>query len=352
MTALPLGEAWRRLVATANRRQLSSPPVRVDMQGAPDARQRFSWTAALSALGAEVCHRTSGDARELAALRQLYDRIIDQRGVWQIPVNRVEHVMIGYTLLYLEEMTGESRYGRAAACLVEMLNDYPRAADGSLPYLPHTQLVLVDTLAMLCPFLARYATMHHVATLLDLATAQLRTFVAHNVDAETSLPYHGYYADGPRYLGLHGWGRGTGWYLLGLIDTLVELPASHSAHADLAAVFARAAETVRDCQRQDGHWHWAILHRADHTDSSTTSLIGYSLMRAIQAGILDDGFLPTVTRAVQALVGVTRIDGMLDGALGESRGLGKYPQQYGPRPWLQGSATALGALYLQETRMT
>jgi len=178
-----------------------------------------------------------------------------------------------------------------------------------------------------------------------LSVQQLLSFIGHGVDAETHLPYHGYYANGPVRLGLHAWGRGAGWYMVGLVDTLAELSTEHPAYVDLRSAFMLAADSLAAYQRADGHWNWAILHRRDELDSSTTALVGYSLMRGLTLGLLDSGFELAITAALRALVGVTRADGVLDRGLGECRGLGKYPQTYGPQPWVQGAATAFAALY-------
>jgi len=259
--------------------------------------------------------------------------------------------MKGYTLLYLAQLADDPRYYQAVENLAKsLITTHPHTRDGSLPYVAKTEVILVDTLGMICPFLARYAKMYNNAEALSVSVNQLRQFVAQNVDNDTHLPYHGYYADGPKRLGLHGWGRGTGWYMLGLMDTLIEIPPHHPGYGELSSAYVAAADSLRSFQRGDGHWTWAILHKNDTPDSSTTSLIGYSILRGIQSGILDESFRAVTEAAIHALVRETRADGVLDNSQGECRGLGKYPQVYGPTLWLQGSATAFAAPYLSEAK--
>lgn len=304
------------------------------------------WKTSLSAFGAALCYKYHHDETSLNALDQYFAVQIDSRGNWIAKIENVEHAMKGYALLLLNRTLDRDRYSSAAHSLAEtLINEYPRLSDGSLPYQSFSQEILVDTLAMVCPFLAKYGMAFDNQEAVELGVKQLVSFTRNNVDANSYLPYHGYYADGPWRLGLHGWGRGTGWYMTGLVDTLAELPSDYPAYAELHHAFIRAATTMLTCQRADGHWNWAALHRQDHLDSSTTALVGYSLMRGLAAGILDTKFQQATTAALRALAAVTRVDGILDQGLGECRGLGKYPQTYGPQIWLQGTATAFAALY-------
>jgi unsaturated rhamnogalacturonyl hydrolase len=314
-----------------------------------DAKPESSWKIALSALGAEWAYRLHSNPEDLTALKSLFARYIDQYGHWLTPIHKVEYAMKGHTLLYLAQLTNEPHYRQAVNQLVKsLLTTHPRTSDKSLPYDIQTEAILVDTLAMICPFLARYARQYGNTEAVEVSVNQLKQFIRQNVDEESKLPYHGYYANGPKRLGLHAWGRGTGWYMLGLIDTLLEIPREHPDYVELLDAYRAAANSLRHFQRKDGQWNWAILHNMDVADSSTTSLIGYSILRGIQGGVLNELYYPVIEAAIQALVHVTRADGVLDGSLAECRGLGKYPQRYQPTLWLQGAATAFAALYLTE----
>jgi rhamnogalacturonyl hydrolase YesR len=352
--SLSLGPAWFHQINTVNRRLLRHPFVNSlqngrAKNGGTRLKLEYTWKIALSTLAGEWAHRTYKEAEDLAALESLFAYNIDQQGDWLTPIDRVAYAMKGYSLLYLAQVTAEKRYCRAVNQLAEkLLSSHPRAADGSLPYDTNTEAILVDSLAMICPFLARYGQQYRHTEAMEVSANQLEQFVARCVDPDTKLPYHGYFAGGPTRLGLQGWGRGTGWYMLGLIDTLSEMSQAQAGYAELLQAYVSAANSVRTFQREDGHWSWVILHRKDTPDSSTTSLIGYSILRGMQLGILDRSFRDVIATALQALVGQTRPDGIVDGSLAECRGLGKYPQQYEPTLWLQGATTALAALYFGE----
>ena len=308
-----------------------------------------TWKLALNAHGCATCHRLHNKLDDLEALESYFSYHIDQHGNWITPIDRVESAMKGYALLSLVEFTGQKRYSKAAEILANsLIEKHPRTSDGCLPYEPHGEVILVDTLAMICPFLTRYARLFDRHEALRLSINQLKQFINKNLDPDTRLPYHGYYSNGAKRLGLHGWGRGTGWYMMGLIDTLYYMPREHPDYNYLGEAFQNSAFVLQRYQRPDGNWNWAILHKKDHPDTSTTSLVGYSLAQGMQSGVIDDSYKYTVESAILALTRVTNRNGVLSGSLGECLGLGKYPQHYGPSPWLQGSATALAAITINE----
>ncbi len=268
---------WLARVAQVNRQQIYRPPVgqltRQRMRGQMwnwrawydaivgngHADYARNWTTALNLLGAETMHRIRGPSADMEALAWAFDQRIDRSGKWKRPPNSVRHAMQGYSLLYLVQCTGERRYSAAADALAEMLKQHPRSPDGSLLYANDTNEVLVDTLAMVCPFLARHARMTGDQASRQLALRQLERFIEWNLDDETALPFHGYVSGGDRRLGLLAWGRGVGWYLLGIVDTLAELNSDDPAFSSLREALQNALATLVKHQRPDGHWGWAIL---------------------------------------------------------------------------------------------
>lgn len=351
---------WLDQVLVVNRRMLASPDLRRMTGEEPALRQRVRfmirrylrkpspeyWMTATNAIGAAQACDSLGCAEDLRVLHMFFDRHIDSQGVWKAMPAALDAAMKGYPLLYLADHDDISRYRIAAdSLLYYLLTNYPKAPDGSLRYKPDMETVLVDSLGMVCPFLTRYGVLYGHPEAIDMATCQLLRFVEQNVDVDTHLPYHGYYPTGPKRLGMQGWGRGTGWYMLGLVDTLVDLPKQHTAYPVLLDAYRAAAASLKHFQRSDGHWGWAILLQNARFDSSTTAFCGYSLMRGIATGILSSDYHTVVDAAVTALMNATHENGIIDGSLADCWGLGLYPRSFGPQPWLQGMASAFASLY-------
>jgi unsaturated rhamnogalacturonyl hydrolase len=91
----------------------------------------------------------------------------------------------------------------------------------------------------------------------------------------------------------HGWGRGQGWALLGLLDVLENL----SGHrAEDAAFVNEACDEIRcaavslvqamlACQREDGHWNAVVDDPFSGVEGSTAAFMAEGFRRAVQLGV-------------------------------------------------------------------
>jgi unsaturated rhamnogalacturonyl hydrolase len=298
------------------------------------------WPAGLHALALVRAHERFGSASLLAAIERFCDSRIDADGRWRAPPERVAHALPAYAALYLHRTMPASRWARAVQQMAAFLvHGYPREADGSLRYVPQRPEILVDTLGMVCPFLAAFGRDFDDTDACEVAKRQFVAFNAVNRDPDSRLVFHGYRVGGPYRLGLHGWGRGVGWYLLGLVDTLVEL----SPGPDPKLVFAlhEAVEALRKFQRPDGHWSWVVPFPDQMRDSSVTAMCGYALARAAKARLLNvDDVSSLLDSARTAILAVTDSRGVIGDASGECAGLGVYSMRFGPQPWAQAASAA------------
>lgn len=365
-TALrPDVSAWWRSLLRVNTAYLFHPPlIRLRWRSRRDpinlgkyiitqyrqARHAYdwSWYPALNLLGLEWAHRFSGEDQLATFLQKFFDAQVDRDGRWRRPPQTPAHCMKGYSLLYLARITDDPRYAKAAQNLVDFLLSTPRTADNSLEYTPGIPVVLVDTLGMVCPLLARAAVAFDLPSAAEFGAVLLDRFSEVNLDPETALPYHGYFPQGPKRLGLQGWGRGVGWYIMGLADFLAEAPRTTPLYDKLAKLLQRTCASVREHQRPDGHWSWCVpLGPAFHHDSSATAMIGYGLLRGLETGILNSAFTESVAQAVNAIWSETTPRGAVLGSSGECINLGVYSQTYSATPWGQGAALALASAYLR-----
>jgi len=181
---------------------------------------RDSWpNAVLVQALIESGHTSDGD------IERYWDELIDTDGAWLKPPELLSQCMVGTSLLEWHERTGQARYRVAAQHLVDwLLDSHVRSSSGTLPYRPEEpEVLLVDTLGMICPLLARYGLEHDNLEAIALAKRQLLEFLDYAIDTRSGLPFHAYRVDlGSNHeaFGLAGWGRGTGWLALGLAGTL------------------------------------------------------------------------------------------------------------------------------------
>ncbi len=200
----------------------------------------------------------------------------------------------------------------------------------------------VDTVGLVCPFLAAAAQEENDDKYARLAVSQIMEFekVAFNDDYDY-LPFHAYDLATKTPLGKYGWGRGTGWYALGLIDTYSELDTCSELDAgsrvDLQGSIIRLAETLKKYQKEDGGWASSINDGSMRTDTSATALFLYFIKRAGSLGVIKkDSYRQCVDSAQQCLMDNTNRDGRIMNSEGDCIAAGNYSYDYKTMPFTLG----------------
>lgn len=193
----------------------------------------------------------------------------------------------------------------------------------------------VDTLGLTCPFLSLYAKTYNQPEYAELAFRQLEFYHDNGLYLETGLPNHAINKESKLPLGVYGWGRGTVWYILGLMDTYQELPAGNYKNCLLQWI-REAAENYLHYQREDGGFG-SSLQRLGTYDSSATAGLAY-FYRCCGKLFDETKYLNCADRCLQKLRSVTRITGAVDWCQGDTRDIGVFAQTYDVMPFAQGLA--------------
>lgn len=301
--------------------------------------RRGYWYHACDTLALVSAHR-NGLPEALTVLSRILDRQMRGDGYLTQSLSQPWQVMGGYALSYAaENCTDGERYRPALERLFDTIRRCEKAENGSIPYAAGTKEIYVDTIGMVCPFLAKYARVANNPEALAICRLQITEFFKHNVDSDTGLPFHTYYYPGPTKLGAHGWGRGVGWYLLGLVDVFSELE-DDDLKRTIVSYISRLADTLRLFQKHSGNWSAIISLPSTKDDLSATAFCAYGLARAVQLNILDESYLPTLYKAFDAIAARTSSDGQVQGASAEAYGPGDYGHTFGSQPWSNGIAAA------------
>lgn len=105
-----------------------------------------------------------------------------------------------------------------------------------------------------------------------------------------------------------GWGRGQGWALLGLLDTIEETEAAdeQSLRSDTTVLRAAAAALIDGMiplQRPDGHWPAVVDVPSSGVESSTAAFMAAGFFRAAGLGITTHPeMIEAARRATDAVV--------------------------------------------------
>ena len=309
----------------------------------------FSWSQAMLAKGVLAADALEPSVANLKALRSYYNKMVSPSGHLLRRCDRVDVTMHGSNLIQLAERTKDKRYRLAADEMASYLISRSSNEGGLLAYTE--KLRLVDTLGMICPFLAEYGSRYENPKATALALRQLEDFVEHGVDPRTGLPFHGLNPDDEcRPIGVIGWGRGAGWFGIGLVDTLAWIDESHKDRPVLEDALRSLATGLRRYQRPAGGWG-ALVNVDSPYDSSATAMLAYVLEKGMRLGILPRDYSREGTAAMDSLKHHTRSDGTVDFAQGDVMGLARHSGAFLPAPYAQGMAcVALAEARLAEPR--
>ena len=134
-------------------------------------------------------------------------------------------------------------------------------------------------------------------------------------------------------LGVYGWGRGTAWYIIGLLDSYPQFQ-TNAYREKVKGWLVEAANSYSCCQRQDGGFG-SILQRNQTYDSSATSSMAwfYAKMQTVE---YDISYSEVSKRCLKKIISCTRITGAVDWCQGDTKDIGVFAQTYDIMPFAQG----------------
>jgi len=142
------------------------------------------------------------------------------------------------------------------------------------------------------------------------------------------------------------WGRGNGWGLLGLVDTLEHLPSHDRGARKIKDVLRKVLRRMAELQERAGGWHTVLTDPGSYIENSVAAFMISAASRAMLHGWVDPKvYYPVVELAMQSLLENVRPDGLLDGVSYEtfpSTSVQHYRRmpRGGVLPWGQGPLLA------------
>ena len=265
---------------------------------------------------------------------------------WQkrnLLIKHIDCALHGEVLLDLYKQTGNNRYLKMCHSLYKYLLNSPRDKYGNFYYRPGDKKIFIDTIGMISPFLANYSIITDKPEALTLAKQQVLNFTKYGLDADTNLPFHGYDAEKQKRYGELGWGRGMGWFMLGLSGILKHLPKNDPDYKTIKKVLLDLTERTIALQNNNGLLPWSLTSSTSHPDTSATAMVFTSIQQAINDKILPSKYQKNVILAINGIKPYISSSGLFLSSA-ECNGLGKYPQKYGAYPWSTGPALYLLAV--------
>jgi len=279
-----------------------------------------------------------------------------------LPLSRdlAAHLAPGVPLLTWYGLSGDGRALDRAREIAEMLSATKLGRHGARLHRPDLagweNEVWVDCMHLDGPFLVALGRVLHDAHWIDLGVELLLSHARVLQDERTGLFWHGF-DDATGVPNGVLWGRGQGWALLGLVDTLRELDPAHpgkdEVHQRLAKLVSGLAATEASLV---GRWHTVVDRPETYLEPSVSAFVALGVGEATRQRLMDRSAAPLAGRAWQAtLAGIDR-HGELVG-VSDATPVGADASHYESRatgvfPWGQGPALLAATQVFAEERST
>ena len=195
-----------------------------------------------------------------------------------------------------------------------IIDKSPRAPDGTICHAKGWG-IWVDTLYYTASPLANAYAATGEKRYAKEAVRQCLLHAKHLRDEKTGLFHHDKnLSTGARTPGY--WGRGNGWIIMSLVDTLRLVPSDTEGYAEVLAIYRSQAEGLLRLQHESGMWRMVPEEPTAHLETSGTTMILYGLAAGINAGWIPESNTGAVRRGFEELITWINPQGQLMGSQG------------------------------------
>lgn len=262
-----------------------------------------------------------------------------QTGEWVRFIDRVDSAFLAYSILSNPCIDKEFIKPAMKATADMLLDEYDRY--GSVPYTKNSDHRYVDTVGLVCPFLVKYSLVYDDKKAMEAAVALIEEYEKLGLHSEFKTPVHCFDVKTKAPLGLYSWGRGCGWWAVGLAESFRILNETDEDS------FVKEKIIILKCllsfctvmvkyQGDNGAFDRNIFAPSG-ADSSATAMIAYMLAYSGELS-KNDKFTQSASKAMGYIFSVTRRDGTVDYSQGDTMGIGFYSAHSLVLPAAQGFA--------------
>ena len=273
-----------------------------------------------------------------------YRYVDDITGEWEQEPSRADAAILIYEMLknkYIDSKAIAPAADFTAQMLKEFYDNF-----GFIVYNQSAEKIrFVDAVGMTCPFLIKYGVENNKPEFIDIAVEQIAQYRRFGFDAETKLPFHCYDNESKAKLGICGWGRGCGWWMLGLVDSFKELLEASDYEKEKTLLFKLISEALEEAGKyigENGEVRRMLLNDS-LADSSAAAMFAYCYAYMFSLTKKEE-YRKSAEKILGYLRSVTRRDGVIDFSQGDTGGIGYYSSSYSVVPAAQGFTAAAAEL--------
>lgn len=313
-----------------------------------NTNKRWNYEQGLMLVALSKLSAATGDGKYMKFVVKNLEQYIDSTGAiatYKRSEYKLDDLGPGRALLAAYAATKQEKFKHAADTLRRQLTEQPRTSEGGFWHKKiYPGQMWLDGLFMAEPFYARYAAAFNEPGDFDDIAHQFILMAQHARDPKTGLMCHGWderrqerWADRETGRSPSFWGRAMGWYMMGLVDVLDDMPTDHPKRKELIGIFIDLAKSVEKYQDAESHLWRQVIDRPGSTEnyleSSCSAMFAYAFAKGARTGALPENFLNIAQRAFQGLVdheATTATDGGIDlNGTCKSAGLGGSPYRDG-----------------------
>jgi len=200
-----------------------------------------------------------------------------------------------------------SGFKRAAHKIFEDYKNIPKTDNGGVSHLKNFKELWDDTIFMISCYLREMYLLTDDEKYLNELLHQVEVHRAKLKDDDWGLWYHGWdgddknrsnlicgqkgWSNNPQKRSTEIWGRGNGWVIVTLAETISALPDSLPQREKLAAYLKEMLEHLPALQdTMTGHWYQLPVRKNEEgnfIESSCTSMFGYGILIGLREEIIE-----------------------------------------------------------------
>lgn len=285
-----------------------------------------SWQKASLLLGAIHSFEKQNSEQIKKEIVNCIDNLIDNFGNWKNPPQEIDVALLAFAIgkaSKIYPINTKPAMDNMYKLIISKLGK-----DGTVMYRNATvDYRYVDTIGFIAPFLTWYGLKYDVKYAIDLAVLQIKNFEKYGM-LQNKIPVHAYQIHTLNPIGIYGWGRGMGWFVIGTLETCDILPDTHSDKNDLKIILEKIAETLVQYQKKDGSFSWSFMTPDERSDTSATAVFAWFFKKMNK--------FQNAENALSYIKSVTRRDGTIDFSQGDTKAIGVYSQSFNRLPFTQG----------------
>ncbi|KUJ63573.1 glycosyl hydrolase family 88 [Flavobacteriaceae bacterium CRH] len=309
--ALPDNLKWSERTALTI---LNKYPKAWQIDGTEKPKWDYKMSLVLTAF--EKLFEKTKDQKYLNYIKEYADEMINSSGnilKYDIKEYNIDYVNPGKLLFNLYDITKDNRYQKVIEQLRKQIESQPRTASGGFW---HKQIypnqMWIDGLYMAEPFYTQYTVTYENGKALDDIAKQFELVQNHLVDKKTGLVYQAW--DESKQIGWANpetgtsptiWGRGIGWYMMALVETLDYYPKNHPKQKELVEFLNAVAKSVVKAKSTSGLWYQVTDKpelKDNFLESSSSAMIIYSLAKGTNKGYLSASYKKTAQKSFDAFI--------------------------------------------------